>query len=243
MKIKLSKYMSEELEHKLWVLHDNEEGLECYKISQDDVSELINSIQFMSEWEFDNKWLPVLKIEMEDYPTFICQIEPVSKPIYIKHHNTEIFVYDDGGRELAGYKGNKVGDCVTRAIAIATQKPYREVYTALFDGIREHKSTKRDGIARKLNKSRSGSSGNTPRNGVHRAIYEKYLKSIGWKWVAVSGIGTGCKMHFKASEVPSGRIICALSKHLSTMIDGVIHDTYDCSREGSRCVYGFYCKE
>lgn len=29
------------------------------------------------------------------------------------------FVYDDGGRSAAGFKG-KTGDCVTRAIAIAT---------------------------------------------------------------------------------------------------------------------------
>jgi hypothetical protein len=29
------------------------------------------------------------------------------------------FVYDDGGRSAAGFKG-KTGDCVTRAIAIGT---------------------------------------------------------------------------------------------------------------------------
>ena len=40
------------------------------------------------------------------------------------------FKYNDGGRELAGYKG-KTGDCVTRAIAIATGKPYQEVYDNL----------------------------------------------------------------------------------------------------------------
>jgi hypothetical protein len=40
------------------------------------------------------------------------------------------FIYSDGGRQLAGFKGN-TGDCVTRAIAIATQKPYQEVYDAL----------------------------------------------------------------------------------------------------------------
>jgi hypothetical protein len=40
------------------------------------------------------------------------------------------FTYDDGGRAAAGFKGS-TGDCVTRAIAIATGKPYREVYDAL----------------------------------------------------------------------------------------------------------------
>jgi hypothetical protein len=40
------------------------------------------------------------------------------------------FVYNDGGRAAAGYKGN-AGDCACRAIAIATGKPYQEVYNAL----------------------------------------------------------------------------------------------------------------
>ena len=38
------------------------------------------------------------------------------------------FVYDDGGRAAAGFKG-KTGDCVCRAIA--TGEPYQEVYDAL----------------------------------------------------------------------------------------------------------------
>ncbi len=38
--------------------------------------------------------------------------------------------FDDGGRTAAGFQG-QTGDCVTRAIAIATGKPYREVYDEL----------------------------------------------------------------------------------------------------------------
>ena len=37
------------------------------------------------------------------------------------------FKYNDGGRAEAGYKGD-TGDCVTRAIAIAAELPYKEVY-------------------------------------------------------------------------------------------------------------------
>ena len=37
------------------------------------------------------------------------------------------WVYNDGGREEAGFKGT-TRDCVTRAIAIATEKPYKEIY-------------------------------------------------------------------------------------------------------------------
>ena len=37
---------------------------------------------------------------------------------------------DDGGRAKAGYKG-LAGDCVCRAIAIATGTPYGDVYDAI----------------------------------------------------------------------------------------------------------------
>jgi len=40
------------------------------------------------------------------------------------------FQRDDGGRAAAGYKG-QAGDCVVRSIAIATGKPYQEVYDAI----------------------------------------------------------------------------------------------------------------
>ena len=40
------------------------------------------------------------------------------------------WVYDDGGRNAAGFRG-KAGDCVARSIAIATRLPYRQVYALL----------------------------------------------------------------------------------------------------------------
>jgi hypothetical protein len=40
------------------------------------------------------------------------------------------FVYNEGGRAAGGYKG-RAGDCVVRAIAIAAQKSYQEVYGAI----------------------------------------------------------------------------------------------------------------
>ena len=54
------------------------------------------------------------------------------------------------------------------------------------------------------------------------------------------GIGTGCKVHLRADELPAGRLVAALSHHMVAVIDGIIHDTYDCSREGTRCVYGYF---
>ena len=54
------------------------------------------------------------------------------------------------------------------------------------------------------------------------------------------GIGTGCKFHLKKEELPMGDIIVKLSKHISVVRDGIINDTYDCSRNETRCVYGYW---
>ena len=101
-------------------------------------------------------------------------------------------VLDDGGREMAGFKG-RAGDCVTRAIAIAW----------------------------------------------------------GFRWTPTMLIGSGCKVHLLKGELPAGRLVVALSKHCTAVIDGIVHDTYDPHRSGlstmdgvtrlsHRCVYGFW---
>lgn len=150
------------------------------------------------------------------------------------------YVYDDGGREAAGFRG-KTGDCVTRAIAIATGKPYREVYDALWAGNKDYASTRRGRVARKIASGR-GRSGTTPRNGVFKEVSKPYLQSLGWRFTPTMHIGSGCKVHLRADELPKGRLIVKVSRHMVAVIDGVIHDTYDCSRDGTRCVYGFWCK-
>lgn len=127
------------------------------------------------------------------------------------------FVYDDGGRSKY-FKASNVSDCAIRAISIATQKDYKEVYNAL----------------KKLN------GGKSCRNGTPKKVGKKYLISIGWKWHPCMTIGSGCQVHLAKEELPNGRIVAEVSQHLVAIVDGVIHDTYDCSREGSRCVYGYW---
>ena len=56
-------------------------------------------------------------------------------------------------------------------------------------------------------------------------------------------IGSGCKVHLRNDELPAGRLIVCLSRHYTAVIDGVIHDTHDPSRGGTRCVYGYWRKE
>lgn len=143
--------------------------------------------------------------------------------------STSAFKYDDGGRRAAGFKGD-TRDCVTRAIAIAAELPYQEVYDAMNDLAKGAKITKR---APKKTSARTG---------MYRDNYQEYLESIGWEWVPTMTVGSGCQVHLNATELPSGRIIAKVTKHLCAVIDGVIHDTSDPSRGGTRCVYGYFRK-
>jgi len=145
------------------------------------------------------------------------------------------FVYNDGGRAEAGYKGD-AGDCVVRAIAIATDKHYRQVYEELRHRIRLYKMRSRS--------KKAFNQGNTPRDGVLKEIYRPYIENdLGWKWTQAMAIGSGCWVHLREDELPNGVVIVRLSKHIATVVDGALHDTYDCSREGTRCVYGYWTKE
>ena len=139
--------------------------------------------------------------------------------------------YSDGGRATAGYKG-AAGDCVTRAIAIATEIPYQEVYdelNALAKGAPKYASRKR-------------SRGSVTRNGVPKPTILEYLDQRSWTWVPTMQIGSGCRVHLRADELPAGRIICQVSRHLCAVIDGVVYDTHDPTRDGTRCVYGYWHK-
>lgn len=140
------------------------------------------------------------------------------------------FQFSDGGRTTAGFKG-RTGDCVTRAIAIASGLPYLQVYNAINGLAQQERRTKR-------RRRRSHA-----RTGVWKATYHKYITDLGFRWVPCMKIGTGCRVHLKDGELPGGRLITRLSGHLAAVVDGVLLDTHDCSREGTRCVYGYYIKE
>ena len=129
------------------------------------------------------------------------------------------FVYNDGGRSKY-FKAQNVGDCAVRAIAIAMKKDYLEVYKDL----------------KKLNK------GDSCRNGTPKNVWKKYMESNGWRWIPCMTIGSGCQVHLDENELPKGRLVVSVSKHLVCVENGVVYDTYDCTREGSRCVYGYYKK-
>jgi hypothetical protein len=135
-----------------------------------------------------------------------------------------------GGRAAAGFKGTAF-DCATRALAIAAEIPYREAYNLINDYAAAEKFSKR---------RRSKSSART---GVHAVTLGKLLADLGWEWTPTMQIGSGCTVHVREDELPDGRLILNLSRHFAAFIDGVLHDTHDSSRGGTRCVYGYWHKE
>jgi len=135
--------------------------------------------------------------------------------------------FNDGGRVAAGYKGG-AGDCVVRSVAIATELPYQQVY----DLVNKLSARERTG------KRKRGTS--NARTGVHKSTIKWLMESLGWQWTPTMQIGSGCTVHLRADELPSGRLVVSVSKHLTAVINGVIHDTHDCSRGETRCVYGYW---
>lgn len=144
---------------------------------------------------------------------------------------------NDGGRAAAGFVGG-AGDCVVRSIAIATQLPYIKVYEDLRDANARYAQERDNKLSRMLKQR-----GSSPRNGNHRNVFHEYILQQGFDWVPTMKVGAGCKVHLRPDELPKGTLIVKVSKHLTTVIDGVLHDTHDPSRNGSRCVYGYYIKK
>ena len=138
------------------------------------------------------------------------------------------FVYSDGGR-YRYFKKSNVDDCVVRAICNATDKDYLEVYNAI------NKLAKSE----RIGKRKKGIS--SARNGVYKQTYKKYIEEIlGWEWHTAMEIGSGCTMHMTNEELPEGTLIVKLSGHLTCVRDDMLYDTYDCTRDGRRCVYGYW---
>lgn len=104
----------------------------------------------------------------------------------------------------------KARDCAVRAICIAMGSDYKTVHKELGG------------------------------NGVSMRDMKRYMSKAGWQWIPTMGIGSGCQVHMRSEELPGGRIIVRLSGHYAAVMDGRLHDTHDCTRGGSRCVYGYW---
>ena len=141
-----------------------------------------------------------------------------------------VLIYSTGGREKY-FKSNVVGDCVCRAIANATGMDYKQVYDLI------------NSYAKKEHLSKRKKKKSNARNGVTKDTMWRILTDLGWKWIPTMLIGSGCQVHLNEKELPDGTLIVSVSKHLTCVKNRKLYDTYDCSRGGTRCVYGYYIKE
>lgn len=147
------------------------------------------------------------------------------------------WIYDDGGRKASGFVGH-VDDCVCRSISIATGMPYRDIYDQLNElGKREYKT-----------KGRRRSSA---RRGVRRVTYDRLLRDLGWTWVPTRAFAKPPSVYLCHDDLPPGRLIVRVSKHMTCVVDHVIRDTFDpqritqivedgVTRHARRTVYGYY---
>ena len=130
------------------------------------------------------------------------------------------WVPDDGGRRKAGYTPDNVNDCVPRAIALATEIPYAEVY---------HELRRRD--PRKV----------IDRTGVKTRVMSAYLETIGWKPLSLESY----KVTLEAGAFPNGKLLIqstislqAHNVHFHALINGTIYDTWDSSIFGANDTMG-----
>lgn len=134
------------------------------------------------------------------------------------------FVWTDGGRAAAGYKGTTARDCVVRAGAIASGRPYQEVYDLV------NKLAVRERPRKKYSRS-------SARAGVKKKTMDRVMSELGGVWTPSMRIDW---RNTNLDELPGGRLVVVIPKHIVAIIDGVIHDTFDLSRDGTHCVFGFW---
>ena len=129
------------------------------------------------------------------------------------------FIWHDGGRAACGYVG-LTGDCVTRAIAIATGTSYRDVY-------------RRMGEISEV----------SPRNGVTTSAASDYLSELGFTYSRLGG------PEFSEQWLPKGALVVHLSSkdsrrhgHFCSVIDHVLYDTWNPSDDDDCILQGYWTR-
>lgn len=113
--------------------------------------------------------------------------------------------------------GKRVRDCVKRAICLAEGRDYRDVKNEL-------NRLKREIGAEKFNSNNN---------------WKTYMDRKGYNKISFPAVAGESRMngHKFAETHPTGSYILRVAGHLSSCVDGVILDTWDCR---DKCVYNAY---
>ena len=113
--------------------------------------------------------------------------------------------------------GKRVRDCVKRAICLAEGRDYRDVKNEL-------NRLKREIGAEKFNSNNN---------------WKTYVDRKGYNKISFPAVAGESRMngHKFAETHPTGSYILRMAGHLSSCVDGVILDTWDCR---DKCVYNAY---
>lgn len=115
------------------------------------------------------------------------------------------FIKNDGGRDKyfpTQFKKDLASDCVVRAIAIALDIDYKVVWDCLFE------------YGQKI--------GHLPND---KRVYEPLLLEHGW--TKNSPLKKGNKK-YKVKNLPVYNAIIHTTNHLTAVVDGNLHDNWDC---------------
>lgn len=114
--------------------------------------------------------------------------------------------------------GKKIGDCVVRAISIAEVKKWEVIFKELCE------------IGMELK--------NMPNS---KEVYEEYFNRNGWtkNRMPRNKNGRRLKLSDFAQENPKLLFIGSVVKHLTTVENAVLLDTWDCS---NKCIGNYYTK-
>ena len=136
----------------------------------------------------------------------------------IFNQTKNIWKHNDGGLKESRFKSKRQrGDCVIRSIALATDQPYDQVFDALCDVAKE--------------------TGFLPNQDE---TYETYLRRLGWKKHKPQRNFGGSLKRLENFNSEGKTCIVRVRRHLVTIKDNVILDSWDCKFYAA-CSY--YTKE
>lgn len=128
------------------------------------------------------------------------------------------YIYNDGGRKNAGYKGT-AGDCGVRAMAIALGISYKDAYIELAQANKDF------GFAK------------SARNGILKLVFNTVLNRHGWYWKSAPKF---ISRKARCSDMPDGYVIARQAHHYVAVLDGFPLDIWDSSE---KMVYGYWQKK